>query len=82
MSAAMPKFDAATAIGDSCKVQAASPRYVDPPSLSYELDAMCHLFLNSYRYYWFMQKETTDEDRDAGCISPKIAAHVSCLFVR
>ncbi|KAK1248473.1 hypothetical protein MKX08_006693 [Trichoderma sp. CBMAI-0020] len=59
MSAAMPKFDAATAIGDSCKIQAASPRYVDPPRLSYELDAMCHVLLYSYRHYWFMQQETT-----------------------
>lgn len=79
----MPKFDAATAIGDSCKIQAASPRYVDPPSLSYELDAMCHLFFILLPVLLVHAKgNNTDEDRDAGCISPKIAAHVSCLFVR
>jgi hypothetical protein len=48
MSAAMPKFDAATAIGDECEIQAASPRFVDPPSLLYESDAMCHLCFNPH----------------------------------
>lgn len=79
----MPKFDAATAVGDSCKIQAASPRYVDPPRLSYVLDAMWHLFFKLLPVSLVHAKgNNTDEDRDAGCISPKIAVHVSCHFVR
>ncbi|PTB44363.1 uncharacterized protein TrAFT101_002922 [Trichoderma asperellum] len=81
MPTAMPKFHAAAALGDNCTIQAADRRYVDPPSLLYESDALCHLLYTPTGITGSCKGDNTDEDHDSGCSSPKIAAHVSCLFL-